>query len=181
MKDAICPECGGPKDRRAERCRSCADIQRRAQGEKRFWSLIDKRGPDDCWPWLGFILPRGHGMYSRHHVHRRVYEAIVGPIPAGIFVCHHCDNRACCNPKHLFLGTAKDNTQDMLNKGRCNPPRGTKNGHAKLSEEDVLAIRARYPQGGISQRTLGKEYGVSRGTIRAVLNRRSWAWLKGEA
>lgn len=77
---------------------------------------------NDCWEWTSWKEHRGYGQISvngkRRQAHRVAYEEYVGKIPSGIFVCHSCDNRACINPKHLWLGTAQDNTNDMMRKGR---------------------------------------------------------------
>lgn len=84
-----------------------------------FDARIDKSGGlDSCWVWTGPKYPRGYGCCGRGYAHRVAYERAVGTIPEGQFVCHRCDNRLCCNPAHLFLGTARDNTQDMIAKGR---------------------------------------------------------------
>jgi HNH endonuclease len=94
----------------------------------RLWSKVDRSGgPDACWPWLGArtsIRPTrpGYGellAWGKHaYAHRIAYHLAVGPIPEGMLVCHTCDNGLCCNPAHLFLGTARDNTRDMMAKGR---------------------------------------------------------------
>ena len=90
-----------------------------------------------CWLWLGLTDMDGYGrltyQYADLRAHRAAHDAFVGPIPEGMFVCHKCDTPACINPQHLFLGTARDNTADMIAKGRFVPtPRRTHciNGHA---------------------------------------------------
>jgi hypothetical protein len=90
---------------------------------QRFLNALVRLGRDDCWPWRGTVGANGYGniRVDGHRVsaHRMAYEVLVGEVPDGILVLHHCDNPACCNPRHLFLGTAKDNTQDMIAKGRA--------------------------------------------------------------
>lgn len=87
-----------------------------------FWHLVDKRGPDDCWPWQGSLYV-GYGRIKdgqrgRVGAHRVSWELHHGPIPDGLWVLHRCDNPPCVNPAHLFLGTPGDNVRDMHAKGR---------------------------------------------------------------
>lgn len=89
---------------------------------ERFWSKVEKSGA--CWIWTGFVDPKGYGAIStqRGHrplqTHRLSWEMANGKIPDGAMVLHRCDNPRCVNPDHLFLGTAADNTHDMMNKDR---------------------------------------------------------------
>lgn len=87
--------------------------------EERFWRFVapmmDDRG---CWEWTGQIGDTGYPKMGPHYAHRLSWVMNNGMIPKGLFVCHHCDNPPCVNPKHLFLGTHRDNMQDMVAKGR---------------------------------------------------------------
>ncbi len=101
------------------RCDRCSRNSRTTTPEI-FWRKVIKT--DNCWLWNGPVDARGYGETMIKHkpkrAHRLAYEYTHGAIPPGLYVCHHCDNPLCVNPDHLFLGTAKDNTTDMVNKGR---------------------------------------------------------------
>lgn len=121
MADAIlhhCVQCGREIPRRTKngKPRYCSD-------ECRLWAFVKKGAESECWPYAGCKSPRmGYGLSHRKGkttpAHRIAYEAAHGEIPAGMFVCHKCDNPPCCNPAHLFLGTPQDNVDDMMAKGR---------------------------------------------------------------
>lgn len=93
----------------------------------RFWEKVDKRGPDDCWIWKGCIT-NGRGAFHLNgkdiRASRMSYEIHYNQAPGDLCVCHACDNPMCVNPAHLWLGSQKDNVQDMLSKGRR--PKGRK-------------------------------------------------------
>lgn len=91
-----------------------------------FWAKVDRSGgPEGCWPWLGVRNASGHGRVNRErgsplYTHRVAYELSSGVrLAKGDLVCHRCDNPPCCNPAHLFVGTAADNIHDMVAKGRA--------------------------------------------------------------
>lgn len=149
--------------------------------ETKFWSRVQRHNHDECWIWGGTIGQHGYGILSISgrplRVSRLSWEINVGPIPEGLCVLHKCDNPACVNPSHLFVGTLKDNTQDMLRKGRAKytvPFRGSAHRDAKLNEEQVAEIRRLYSTGSISQDKLGRQFGVCQKTIHRIIYRTRW-------
>ena len=163
--------CGGTKDTRALRCKKCDVEHKRASFSDRFWALVDKKGPDECWEWKGFRTSGGYGMYSRKGAHRIAYELTFGPVPTGLWVCHHCDNRECCNPAHLFLGTARDNAMDMVTKGRGVDNSGERNGQAKLTNNQVIEMRRLFAS-GVPTKELAKSFSLSYHGARAIVTNR---------
>lgn len=149
---------------------------------ERFWDKVDQRGPDECWEWQAFRLPGGYGKIAADRVrgepkvsltaHRVAWEFTNGrPVPDGMRVCHRCDNPPCCNPAHLFLGTAKENTRDMLSKARhCH---GERYPHHKLTEDDVREIR-KLKAAGVTYDELERRFGVTRAPLHRIVTRRSW-------
>ena len=132
-----------------------------------------------CWEWTASRQPGGYGqvIYNGRvtRAHRVAYLIFVGPIPPGMFVCHRCDNRACVNPAHLFLGTHNDNMRDAVSKGRMSRQGkpGESNGRAKLTRGDVSEIRLRVAQGA-TQISLARLYGVGPTAISRIIKGRSW-------
>ena len=164
--------------------------------DERFWGKVDRSGgAEACWPWLGAVHRAGRGIIwasseRRAAIASRIaYELEIGPIPDGLFVCHHCDHPLCVNPSHLFLGTPAENSADMVAKGRqCRgeqshfhlhpeQQRGESNGQAKLSEEQVHEIRRRLFAGDISQRELGMEFGISQSQVSRISRCQEWAHI----
>lgn len=146
--------------------------------EKRFWSKV-KKGPG-CWEWQGGKYYNGYGQFyerpNKTTAHRFSYKLFFGSVPEELKVCHWCDNRSCVRPSHLFLGTQKDNMQDMISKGRRvhSPRKGEANGMAKIGEKEVKAIREEYSKGGISARKLGSKFNISESQTLRIVNRESW-------
>lgn len=146
----------------------------------RFWRAVEMgTAPSDCWQWLLALDRDGYGHLGGRKAHRVSWELHNGPIPEGLFVCHHCDNPPCVNPAHLFLGTSADNTHDMISKGRNRyiTRNGTDNSYAKLTDAQVISIRQRWTQGERNQRAIGQEYGVFHSTIGRIISGKTWKHL----
>lgn len=134
------------------------------------------KGPG-CWIWTGSRSTRGYGrvrdpeLRRNIQAHRAAWESVNGPIPPGRFVCHRCDIRACVRPDHLFLGTARENTWDAMEKGRL--AIGLRNRGAKLTPVTAEEIRRLYALGW-AQRPIAAEFGVAQSTVHDVLVGHSW-------
>ena len=142
---------------------------------ERYFQKVQMAGPDDCWEWTAVTTDAGYGQLwvgsGMQLAHRLAYEWWVGPIPDGLFVCHRCDNRACVNPNHLFLGTQEDNLRDAAQKGRTS--RGERHHSAVLTDEKVREIRAR-SAAGESYARIAQEYGVAETTVSRVARGLRW-------
>lgn len=169
-----------------------------------FWAHVQKGGPDECWPWTAGVTEKGYGhvRYQKRNwkASRLAYVLTNGPISPKVQVRHRCDNPPCCNPAHLLAGTHADNMADMVARGRHATRRGSshlpsgdqhharrtpevmargeRNGAARLTAEDVLAIRAAWAAGGVvSLQRLADRYGVAKGTITFIVTRKTWRHL----
>ena len=151
----------------------------------RFWSYVVKpKMPDACWQWTAGLFVNGYGQFragtKKVKAHRYAWELTYGQIPEGLCVCHHCDNRRCVRPSHLFLGTQRDNAQDREHKGRGargpNPRKGLPgegNPAAKLTLLEVCVIR-RLGQNGETYHHLSEMFGVCRSQIGNIVRGTSW-------
>ncbi len=150
--------------------------------ENRFWPKVARGTTDECWEWLG---NRGRNRYGLFRVgsnkldpkigaHRAAWIFTHGPIPAGLEVCHRCDNPTCVNPAHLFLGSHAENMEDAARKQRFPHRGGSDNPAARLTAEQVAAIRETYQARGVTQQALAIRYGVSRPQISHIVRGKRW-------
>jgi hypothetical protein len=148
----------------------------------RFWSKVDRRGPNECWPWKASGVPAGYGSLwvnekrAKEYSHRIAWILVHGEIPEGYFVCHRCDNPPCCNPySHLFLALPAENSADMSAKGRSR--RGADSPAAKLSDADVSLVFSL--AGTLTQEEIAARVGVRQPAISRILAKKRWAHFQG--
>lgn len=136
---------------------------------ERFDKFTPNRHENDCWIWQGPVSTNGYGNihFQRKTVsaHKFSYERFIGPVPAGMKICHRCDTPLCVNPEHFFLGTHRQNMDDMLAKGRKR--------NKALTREKVEEIRKAYAN-GVSAKKLAEQYGVNARTITHAVKFKTW-------
>ncbi len=176
---------------------------------ERFWGKVEVRGPTECWPWMAGKDDDGYGSFwiipQNRGAHRVAFELHWGvSLPSWLCVCHECDNRPCCNPGHLWIGTNADNQVDCkvkgrratgdrngsrlhpesrphgdLNGARSHPktrPRGVRHKQARLTELQVFGIMARLLMGA-EQRQVAKEFGTARSHVHRIWSGKAWKHL----
>lgn len=135
-----------------------------------------------CWIWNAAKI-NGYGVIGTksgtRRAHRIIYELLIGPIPNGFFLCHHCDTPECVNPGHMFVGTPMDNISDMIKKGRKVSPkvpriqnRGANNGNTHFTKADVDEIR-NLRSAGIKLKEIAEKFSCSISTVHRVFNRQT--------
>ena len=140
---------------------------------------------EGCWTWKGASIPE-HGnpdirraRFQRgrrqEYAYRTAYRLYIGSIPKGLCICHRCDNGLCVNPEHLFLGTQKENSEDMVAKGHST--RGEKSPQHKITLEEAIEIK-KIPLG---TRGVSRRFGISRMHITRIRRNESWAWIMQQA
>lgn len=137
-----------------------------------------------CWLWTGTIIAarknRRYGIFyvsgRNIRAHRYSYELLKGPIPNDLMVCHTCDNTFCVNPDHLFLGTNRDNVDDMLRKGRQARILGERNGKAKITEVQASHVRWMLTK-KVAHALISEATGVPLGTVRSISIGKCWGWV----
>jgi hypothetical protein len=147
----------------------------------RFHELVQQRGDDDCWLWLGSIKNKGYGQFWYSHKqrlsHKIAYILAKGPIPENLHILHSCDNPPCCNPNHLFVGTNLENVRQKQERNRV--IKGSAVAVSRITEDDALAIRIRYASGGVTQAELGREYGIDDSVVSDIVRGTAWAHIGG--
>jgi hypothetical protein len=142
--------------------KGCQGFQR-LPFEQRFWSKVDRRGPDECWRWTARLDTGGYGTFAlkgrgpgkQGRAHRIAWELHNGrSFPEGMFACHSCDNRWCVNPLHIWPGTPADNSRDARDKGRLLTV------NRKLSDDAVRTIRKELAD-GTAKNALARRFGVN--------------------
>jgi HNH endonuclease len=151
---------------------------------ERFWRRVEKGDGTGCWLWTGCVDDCGYGVLwvrregkdRNEKAHRYSWELANGPIPAGKWVLHSCDNPPCVRPDHLYLGDHQRNMDDMYARGRGRKAVGEQHHGAKLTEADVREIRRLYvPRSFVNGTSaLARRYGVAQGVVWSIVKRRTW-------
>lgn len=143
--------------------------------EARFWDSVNTGSPDECWEWKLALDSDGYGAITvddKAMKAHRIALSLSGVSVDGKVACHKCDNRACCNPAHLYAGTHDDNMRDRSERGRV--PKGRDCWAARLNEDIVWFARVFHGAGVYSTAELARRFGVSHPAMRKVIERRSW-------
>ena len=145
----------------------------------RFWRKVRQEKSDACWDWQAATNAYGYGWFNvkgnksttAHRVAAWLSQ-LIPSLESDLHVLHRCDNRKCCNPDHLFIGTNADNVADRVAKCRSGskPQPGEKNGMAKLTDKEVGQIRGLYFASAFSQSQLAKRYHVHQPHISRIVN-----------
>ena len=151
----------------------------------RFWRKVKRGSSDECWPWTGSVSSWGYGdayyLGRRTNASRIAYSLANNVIPDGMVVCHSCDNRLCCNPSHLWVGTQGDNVRDCNEKkrGRGQFSQGEHPRHAaKITPATVLEIRRLHFIDGVSQSEIGRRIGLHSSTVSRAVRGESWSHVE---
>ena len=152
----------------------------------KLWNYTRQEG--DCWVWTRCRFENGYGAFKvankQWRTHRLAWTLMHGEIPAGLQVNHHCDNKACINPAHLYVGDQKQNRQDAVRRGRTakgirngmythpeSRSTGERNSNHKITDEQRADMRIAYAQGGVTLSQLGKQYGITAQSVYSSVKR----------
>lgn len=135
-----------------------------------------------CWMWTGAINAFGYGLINVNSesklAHRMSYMTFIRPIPNEMNCLHHCDNRACINPIHLYLGTKQDNTNDMMRRGRHRPSEGEENSNAVISEMEAAEIKFLALEDHLTNVEIADAYGISPSIVSTIKRGDAWAHVE---
>ena len=156
-----------------------------------FWSKVDKREPDECWPWKGERSVAGYGYIRvsspnerrrRVTAHRVAYLLENGFYDLSLDMLHKCDNPPCCNPAHLWAGSEGDNIQDAISKGRFIPPGRGEAHNCNILTEDMVRDMKQLFALGARTKDIAAEFGVHASTISHIRNQSGagskWEWVE---
>lgn len=146
----------------------------------RFWEKVNiEKNSKDCWEWIASCRKDGYGQFhiGGNHgntipSHRTAWEMTYGPIPDGLWVLHKCDNRKCCNPSHLYVGTRADNERDKIIRNRI--VKGEDSKISKLSYKGVAQIREMYTSGDYTQQEIADIFNVCQSSISRIMSCETW-------
>jgi len=145
-----------------------------------FSERVNTTSPADCWEWVASCDKDGYGVCYmkgvRRKAHRVAYALAYGKTPAHLYVLHTCDNPSCCNPEHLWLGTNRQNIDDMVSKGRS--LRGARNPNAKLTESQVRNV-VKLREKGCSVVVIGRKLNIGHRTVSNICRGIQWSCVTG--
>ena len=146
----------------------------RTRFEKKLWYNKETT----CWEWTAYCDKYGYGHFRFNGkmplAHRFAYELYVAPIPEGLHILHKCNNCKCVNPEHLYVGTPQDNADDRERAERAARQDGEYNKSAKLTQDQVRAIRTLYDEGVFTQKKIGQLFGVGQPQVSNIINNVLW-------
>jgi hypothetical protein len=150
--------------------------------EHRFWNKVDKTST--CWFWEGKKDKRGYGKLALEpgvthreiSAHRLSYQIHYGMFESSLFVCRQCDNPACVNPEHLFLGTNQDNVNDKVSKNR--QLKGSQIHNSKLVEDDIIRIRHLWFVEKCPQSKIAEMFGIGAKAVSKIVTNKRWTYVK---
>lgn len=164
--------------------RACFFTGRKREFVDRFWAKIERRSISECWPWTAGHISFGYGMVfdpdcgRNRPSHQVAWELYYGEqFPSWLQGNHHCDNPPCCNPTHVYAGTALENMADAVTRGRLRPVNGERSNLSKLSAAQVTEIRLALSEGVLTRREIAERFSVTKACIGSIENRQSWAHL----